>query len=98
VTVVAFQIIGDVDVASSNELAARLSDHLRTSSGDVHVDCSAMSFLDSSGMTVLVEARRQLEGQGRKLLLQGLQRPCARALVLAGLSDLLPKQRRNPFD
>ena len=56
-----------------------------------------MSFIDSTGMSVIVGARRKLEEQGRQLVLHGLQRTCRRALVLAGLAGLLPN-RVNPLD
>jgi anti-sigma B factor antagonist len=64
--------------------------------GDVRVDVAGVTFVDSSGLRVLLDAHQALESDGRRLVLVSPSRAVARLIELAGLVGHL--QLDPPFD
>jgi anti-sigma B factor antagonist len=83
---------GEIDAHSVTVLAPHL-DPLPGSSGDVVIDLSAVGFVDSSGLRVLVEAHQRAEAEARRLVLSGPSRPVMRLLEISGLMDYLNVER-----
>jgi serine/threonine-protein kinase RsbW len=65
--------------------AARLAASL-CSEGAIVMDLAAVSFIDSSGLSALVAAARELHASGRWLRLEGASRHLVRLLQTAGFS------------
>ena len=63
----------------------RLGEVVATTDHDVVVDLAAVTFMDSSGLAVLVQARQQCQGSCRRLLLVHPSPPVIRLLEVAGL-------------
>lgn len=78
------------DGALTQEDAEQFKDHLRhalsESSGRVVVDLSAVPFVDSRGLEVLVEANDVLGEGGRSLKLCGINETIREVLDLTGLA------------
>lgn len=53
---------GAVDLFTSHLLAECISNAAAEGATDIHIDLSALRFIDSSGLRVLVDARRTLAG------------------------------------
>jgi anti-anti-sigma factor len=83
VTVV--KVRGELDLATS----AELFDCLRSQSGTVVVDFSALDFCDSSGMRALVRARKELRAYGGDLTVSSPSPNVRRALKALGLEFLI---------
>jgi anti-anti-sigma factor len=79
-------ISGRIDRTTTRSLAFRLHAHAGQTVGDVIVDCSAMSYIDSDGLRSLVEASKGLAAQNRALVLTGLQPGCRQAIEISGLA------------
>ena len=64
----ALRLAGEIDLAVADEL----TEALRTSieSGTMSVDLSAVTFMDSTGLKILLSAGNQLNGQGPLVLLR----------------------------
>ena len=62
-------VMGEVDLATAPVLEETLVDLVETGIGDVIVDLSGCSFLDSAGVRALVAASRRLEHSDRSLAL-----------------------------
>ena len=62
-------VMGEVDMATAPALEQALLDAAedRTGTGEVIVDLTGCSFLDSRGLTTLIEARERLERSNRPL-------------------------------
>jgi anti-sigma B factor antagonist len=75
---------GEIDIMSAPELDDALSS---TDSKTVVLDLSDVSFIDSSGLRVLVMARNRLDSQERSLVLcAGEDSAVVRTIRLAGLT------------
>jgi anti-sigma B factor antagonist len=64
---VVVHVAGDLDLLSAPELALHLDPHVRRGTGDVTVDLRRVTFLDSTGLAVLLNALRRLTRQGRAM-------------------------------
>lgn len=60
-------VAGELDVAASPHLSERLNQLIRQGSGDVIVDLSGVSFVDSTGLAVLLNALRRLTRARRRM-------------------------------
>ncbi|MFI8194841.1 STAS domain-containing protein [Streptomyces sp. NPDC085946] len=55
----------------------------------LHLEMSGVSFMDSSGLNLLIKLRRRLVAEGGQLLVTGLQHQPASVLRLTGADALL---------
>jgi anti-sigma B factor antagonist len=58
-------VFGELDQATAPELRAMLSEVLGAAEASVLVDLSDCAFIDSTGLSLLVEAKRRLSEDGR---------------------------------
>ena len=79
---------GELDAAGVPELSDRLSGV----EGNVTLDCSGLTFLDSSGLALFVATHRACQARGAKLVIASPSRCVIRVLELTGLSTLLGAQ------
>jgi anti-anti-sigma factor len=85
------ELSGAVDVATSPSLRVELTEMINVAgSGDVlRIDLGRVSFLDSSGLSVLLGAHKLAAGREVRLLLAGLPSHVARTLSITGLDEVL---------
>ena len=75
---------GEVDMATAPQLDAALA----TVEGDVVVDLAAVTFLDSSGIGVLVKAAQRASAAGHVLRTRAERDNVWRTLQITSLADL----------
>ncbi len=86
-------VVGEVDLASSPELAACL---LARTDRDVVVDLSGVDFLDSTGINALLQGYNALRDAGHTLRTTGERSHVLKVLELTGLRDILPGEGLAP--
>ena len=74
----------ELDAYSADELRAMV---LAVEEGDVIVDFSECEFIDSTGISALMEAHERAVEDGRSFALSGVEGQVARVLAMAGLDD-----------
>jgi|SRR5690348_14000614 anti-sigma B factor antagonist len=83
-------VTGDLDLAT----APRLAEHLAMAGGDdvraVVLDLRGLTFLDSSGIALLLSATRRAEAEGWSLTIAGTPPQARYVIELCGLLDVLP--------
>lgn len=79
---------GEVDLASSPAAREKILGALRQ--GDVFVELSAVSYMDSSGVASLVEGYQLAKDMGRRFGLVGVAEPVRLVLGLASLDKVFP--------
>jgi anti-sigma B factor antagonist len=77
---------GELDAYRGAELQAVLEDHLRAGRSPIAIDASGITFLDSGGLRVLVDADDQLREDGAALELVA---PSPQVLRMLRYTDLL---------
>ena len=81
--------VGELDAAAAPLFGERLEEAIDASDSTVVVDLAAVTFMDSTGLAVLVGGRQRLAGEGRRLRITRPSRPVVRLLEIAGLQALL---------
>jgi anti-sigma B factor antagonist len=79
---------GEIDVASAPELERSLSDLIVEGAEILVVDTSEVSFIDSTGLGVLIGAEKQMRKGGRQLRLVVTQPQIIKLLALTGLDEV----------
>jgi len=80
---------GEIDVATSPRLHTELHTLLEQGARSIVLDLGSMSFIDSSGLGVLVGALKRLKDQqGDTIVLRDLQEPARRVFEITGLTGL----------
>ena len=89
-TATVLRIGGELDLQTVPDLQAGLTDVVATTTGAVVADLTAVQFLSSSGLRLLLGLRSELAEQGRPLrLVVGENRAVARPLLITGLDRLM---------
>jgi anti-anti-sigma factor len=81
---------GRLDIDGARAVEDRFAFLTTTSFTNVIVDLSAVSFLASIGIRMLMTSARGQHGRGGKLLLAGAQPLVKKVLVTAGIDQLIP--------
>ena len=89
-THVVVDVVGELDALTAPQLRRRLDD-LIEEQGNLHVavDLGATTFVDSTGLTVLVDAAARLEAKGGTFTVLAPAPTTLRLLAVAGLLDRL---------
>lgn len=85
----AVTVTGELDVLTARRLTPQLDDIVRKHQSDVIIDLSQAEFIDSFGLTVLLNTQRRLARQGRSLTVICGEGPVRRAIEFARLLEPL---------
>ncbi|MGW0481645.1 STAS domain-containing protein [Nonomuraea sp. NPDC003214] len=84
-------VSGELDIATTPLLRARLREAAARGPGEVVLDLSGLTFADAAGLGALVSARLHAESAGTALVLAEVPASLARLLRITGLdAQLLP--------
>lgn len=81
-------VVGEVDISTAAELVAAIDEAAGTSS-DIWVDLTETTFMDSTGIHALIDARSRLAQANRRLALVCVDGPVLRVLRIAGVDHSL---------
>ena len=86
-------VAGELDLAASSTLRAAMAE-LADGGDDVTLDLSAVTFIDSTALSVLVHRHTEMAAAGRRLIVTNPSPVVVRILHLAGLFMLLDIEGR----
>jgi anti-sigma B factor antagonist len=84
------EVTGELDLHTAPQLRERLSELTAEGHDRVLLDCSKLTFMDSTGLGVLVGHLKRTRERGHKLALAGLRAPVMKILTITGLDELFP--------
>lgn len=82
------RIEGEVEFATAPRLRATLLDLAQDGATPVVLDLSGVSFLDSAGISLLIQAKKRLASAGSDLVLRRPQTSVRRVLEISGVTEL----------
>ena len=82
-----FWASGEIDFLTAPAFIDRLCRYAATTLGVVVLDCTELTFIDSSGVAALVAMKQLLHGFGRPVVLRNLSGDCYRTLETLGLLE-----------
>ena len=80
------RVSGEVDLATSPKLRDACLRAITESAGPVTIDLGEVTFLDSSGISVLVQAHQRLGAEGRVIRIDPVSAPVRRVIEISGLA------------
>ena len=83
-------LAGELDLSDASRVAEEIIRVEATDARTIVVDLSALEFIDSTGVRIIVEADARSRGNGHRLRLLRGPRPVRRVFEIAGLNDRLP--------
>jgi anti-sigma B factor antagonist len=86
--VVSLGLIGEFDLSAVEAFRSSVEGVVDCHGGAVVVDLEDLTFIDSTGISALLEMRRRLDAEGRGLRVQNVSSAAARIFELTGLTDL----------
>jgi anti-anti-sigma factor len=86
---VSARVTGELDLATAPDLRQRLEAVIDAGTGDLKLDLAEVTFLDSSGLVVLLAARQRLHDTNRRLTVLHASRSVHRVFEVSGLLDVL---------
>ena len=90
-----FALRGEIDLAVAPQLRDDLTRAIAHEGAHLLVDCEHLTFIDSTGIAVLLEANQKLEAAGRHMLLVNVGGEPRRAFEMLGLTDLMRYDRAS---
>lgn len=82
------EFVGELDMSTAPELRSRIGEIVQAR-GDVLVDCSELTFADSSGLDTLIRLAKTLQEDDRRLLLTSVRPMVRRAIEVLQITDLV---------
>ena len=95
---VVIRLQGELDMCAAPTLGRDLTEALDGMPHTISLDLSGLTFLDSTGIRVLVGAHRRAAAQGCGFILRSPQRSVLRVLKLTGLDQVLVIDRGGAAD
>lgn len=83
------EVSGEVDLATVAELEKGIKAVLEERSSSLVIDLSETSFMDSTGLRVLITADRQFKEADRRVAIVVKPGPISRLIDVSGMSDVL---------
>ncbi|MFC7549900.1 STAS domain-containing protein [Plantactinospora sp. GCM10030261] len=87
---------GDLDFQTSGGLWVELERLIETGPGRLVIDTTALRFVDSTGLSVIVRAWRACQEAGILLTLRGVPAFLENILRITGVAELLARQPAPP--
>lgn len=81
-------VSGEVDLETATQLGEHALDAVRTVSPRIVLDLTDVTFMDSTGLKVLVSVDRRAQLAGGSVVLVGAAPPVLRILTLTGLDQV----------
>jgi anti-sigma B factor antagonist len=86
---VVLTLCGELDLATAPGLEQRLQEILAAPPRRLLLDLSELTFVDSAGVSVLIRAKKEAEGNGCQMVLRRPTAQLHRVFALVGLTDWL---------
>jgi len=80
---------GELDADTAARLRALLAEQLLAGPGNLVIDMSGLTFIDSAGLAVLVAADKGMRRAGSRMVLAAPRAPVSKVLRLTGLTAVL---------
>ena len=84
-----YMLRGEIDVRTAPDVRADLHALIQTSAELLRVDCAELTFIDSTGIAVLLETEHELQRRDQHMCIINVRPGPRQVFELLGLSDLL---------
>ncbi|KAF5077534.1 STAS domain-containing protein [Acetobacterium wieringae] len=82
-------IKGEIDIYSIEKFREIIEEKIRTQAPEIILDCSELSYMDSTGMGVLIELRNKTKEMGQKIIMINPRPNIKKLLSLTGVDKII---------
>ena len=82
-----FELEGSLDIYTSLDLKAALEEHVKGENLDVIIDMDKLTYIDSSGIGILIKALNYVQGLKGKLSVANLKPAIEKVFKVSGLTS-----------
>lgn len=82
------ELAGDVDISSSNLLKDELTVLLDEREISITLDCNNLSYIDSTGLGVLIGVLKRVKGKGNDIIVSNVHSNISKLLRITGLDKI----------
>ena len=79
-------VAGEIDLTSAPRLDDEVTGLIEDAVMELQIELAGVSFMDSTGLRVLLKASKLIDGAGGRLVLRGPSDPVRRLLEVSGLN------------
>ena len=80
---------GRLDTVTSSEFEKKLTPYLAIQGGELILDCSAMEYISSAGLRVVLMAHKSVTAKGGRLIVRNLSKEVRSVFDMTGFSRIL---------
>ncbi len=82
-------IRGEIDIYSIEKFRDTIEEKIKTQASEIILDCSELSYMDSTGMGVLIELRNKTKELGQKIIMMNPRPNIRKLLALTGVDKII---------
>lgn len=82
-------IRGEIDIYSIEKFRETIEQKIKTQAPEIILDCSELSYMDSTGMGVLIELRNKTKEMGQKIIMMNPRPNIKKLLALTGVDKII---------
>ncbi|MEO1814818.1 MAG: STAS domain-containing protein [Acetobacterium sp.] len=82
-------IRGEIDIYSIEKFRETIEEKIKTQAPEIILDCSELSYMDSTGMGVLIELRNKTKELGQKIIMMNPRPNIRKLLALTGVDKII---------
>jgi anti-sigma B factor antagonist len=82
-------LIGEIDIYSIEKFREAIEEKMKTQEPEIILDCSELSYMDSTGMGVLIELRNKTKEVGQKIVMMNPRPNIKKLMALTGIDKII---------
>ncbi len=82
------ELVGDVDIQTSGRLKEELNQLLDKHEVDLKINCQSLSYIDSTGLGVLIGVLKRVKKNENEIMIQNAQSNIVKLLSITGLDKI----------
>lgn len=83
---------GEIDIHSSQEFKTRFNEIVSGCTGDLYIDCAQLTYIDSTGLGILVGAIKEMRKENNSIYILNLKENIKKLFLITGLDKLFKIQ------
>ena len=80
---------GEVDIYSIGKFRESIEERIKTQASEIILDCTELSYMDSTGMGVLIELRNKAKDMGQKIIMMNPRPNIKKLLNITGVDKII---------
>ncbi|MGL4607721.1 MAG: STAS domain-containing protein [Eubacteriaceae bacterium] len=89
---------GEIDIFSIDEFKKNVGEKIDFGFSDILLECTDLTYIDSTGISALIELRKKTIGNNQNLCLLNPQRNIKKLLTLTGVDKILEIVETNAYE